>query len=105
LDNIIKELKTDNTLTLLNILEIIKQIGSTKNGVVYLQQKGVFGTVTELLKKDDALVSTFVLELIGDLAQQGDDVVKLLSPEKVLDQLYTNLDSADLKTQVSDYSF
>lgn len=82
----------------------MKEIGSTKNGINYLQTKGVFGTVTGLLKKNDALVSTFVLELIGEFAlQKGDDVVKLLSPEKVLDQLYTNLDSSDAKTQVSDY--
>jgi 26S proteasome non-ATPase regulatory subunit 5 len=101
LDDFLKELNTNNLLTLLNVLEIVKGFSQSKHGLEFLHKRQAFSKIIDILVNNpqDQVLNSFILHFIADLAANGDTAISVLHPETVFKTLFDSLSVKDFKAQ------
>jgi hypothetical protein len=97
----------NDILQLLNILEIIKNLCTSKPAIDWLYKNEVFTTIVQILveNEEDELVSSFIFHLIADVSAAGHKVLSedfLASDNDVIyKRLFSSLQSDDVTKQNS----
>ncbi|CAG9822654.1 unnamed protein product [Phaedon cochleariae] len=100
IDTMMEELKSNDILLRMNIIEIIIDLGLSPHGFIFLEESGILKELFSVLDDSEnpitlELCQPGILKFFGNLAQWRP--IEMMSKyPKVVDRIYSNVESSDL---------
>nr|XP_023016451.1 26S proteasome non-ATPase regulatory subunit 5-like [Leptinotarsa decemlineata] len=98
--DIIEELKSNDVLLRMNVVELLTQLGLSHHGFIFLDKSGVLGELFAMIEDEEQpltvqLCEPGILKFFGNMARNKP--IELLSKyPKFFDRLFSNLESGNL---------